>query len=318
MINIMVTGCAGFIGHGISKKLLDIGYRVIGVDNLNHYYDKKLKIKRLKDLKNSRFIFFKKDITEKSFQKVFLKYKIKYVINLAAQAGVRYSLRNPYAYFESNLKGFGNILELSRKFKVKHLIYASSSSVYGLNRKLPFSEDDQVDNPSQVYAATKRANELMAFSYSNLYNLPTTGIRFFTIYGPWGRPDMSIFLFTQKILSGIKLDLFDKGNNRRDFTFIEDATNLLSKVVFNPPHRKIPHEIYNIGRGKNYTIKKMIKLLEKYLSKKAKIKYSKHKKEDLKITKANNKKIVKQFKYNNFTTLENGIKFFVEWYKKNY
>ena len=314
----MVTGCAGFIGHGISKKLIDKGCRVIGVDNLNHYYDKSLKIKRLKDLKSNRFIFYKKDIRDKSLQKIFLKYKIKYIINLAAQAGVRYSLKNPYAYYESNLMGFGNILELSRKFNVKHLIYASSSSVYGLNKKLPFSEEDQVDNPTQVYAATKRANELMAFSYSNLYNLPTTGIRFFTIYGPWGRPDMSIFLFAEKIISGKKLDLFDKGNNKRDFTFIEDATNILSKIIFNPSPKKIPHEIYNIGRGKNYKIKEMIKFLEKYLFKKAKIKYSKHKKEDLKITKANNKKIVEQFKYKNFTTLENGIKSFVEWYKKYY
>ncbi len=312
----MVTGCAGFIGHGISKKLLGVGYRVIGVDNLNHYYDKNLKIKRLKDLQSNKFIFYKKDISDKSLQKVFLKYKIKFVINLAAQAGVRYSLKNPYAYFESNLMGFGNILELSRKFKIKHLIYASSSSVYGLNKKLPFSEEDQVNNPSQVYAATKRANELMAFSYSNLYNLPTTGIRFFTIYGPWGRPDMSIFLFTQKILSGKKLDLFDRGNNKRDFTYIEDAINLLFKAIFSPPKKNIPHEIYNIGRGKNYKIKEMIKYLEKYLYKKAKIKFSKHKKEDLKITKADNNKIAKKFNYKNFKTLEYGIKSFVEWYKK--
>jgi UDP-glucuronate 4-epimerase len=231
---------------------------------------------------------------------------------------VRYSLKNPYAYFDSNLTGFGNILELSRKFKVKHLVYASSSSVYGLNKKIPFSEKDQVNNPSQVYAATKRANELMAFSYSNLYNLPTTGIRLFTIYGPWGRPDMSIFLFTKKILSGKKIDLFDGGKNKRDFTYIEDATNLLSKITFNPSSKKIPHEIYNIGRGRAYKIKEMIKLLEKFLLKKTKIKYTKHKKEDLKITLANNKKIAKKFKYNNFTTLEKGIKSFVEWYKNHY
>jgi UDP-glucuronate 4-epimerase len=197
-------------------------------------------------------------------------------------------------------------------------VYASSSSVYGLNKKIPFSENDHVDKPSQVYAATKRANELMAFSYSNFYNLPTTGIRFFTIYGPWGRPDMSIFLFTEKILSGKKLDLFDKGNNKRDFTYIEDAKKLLFKVIFNPSKNKIPYEIYNIGRGRNYKIKEMIKFLEKYLGKNAKMKFSKHKKEDLKITIANNNKIMKKFNYKNFTTLEYGIKSFVEWYKKYY
>ena len=185
MISILVTGCAGFIGHGITKKLLNNGFKVIGIDNLNHYYDKNLKLKRLKDLKSNKFYFYKRNICERNLDKIFLKHKINFVINLAAQAGVRYSLKNPYAYFESNLQGFGNILELSRQFKIKHLVYASSSSVYGLNKKIPFSEKDKVDTPSQVYAATKRANELMAFSYSNLYKLPTTGIRFFTIYGPW-------------------------------------------------------------------------------------------------------------------------------------
>jgi UDP-glucuronate 4-epimerase len=318
MITVLVTGCAGFIGHGVTKILLHKGYKVVGIDNLNQYYDKNLKQKRLNDLKNDKFIFYKKDICDRNLDKIFIKYKIKIVVNLAAQAGVRYSLKNPHAYFESNLQGFGNILELSRKFKVKHLVYASSSSVYGLNKKIPFSENDHVDKPSQVYAATKRANELMAFSYSNLYNLPTTGIRFFTIYGPWGRPDMSIFLFTEKILSGKKLDLFDKGNNKRDFTYIEDAKKLLFKVIFNPSKNKIPYEIYNIGRGRNYKIKEMIKFLEKYLGKNAKMKFSKHKKEDLKITIANNNKIMKKFNYKNFTTLEYGIKSFVEWYKKYY
>tara|TARA_B100001287_G_C22663494_1_gene521621 strand:- start:536 stop:1495 length:960 start_codon:yes stop_codon:yes gene_type:complete len=318
MITVLVTGCAGFIGHGVTKSLLYKGCKVIGVDNLNDYYDKKLKLKRLDDLKNKNFKFYKKDISDRNLEKIFTKHVIKIVVNLAAQAGVRYSLKNPHTYFESNLNGFGNILELSRKFKVKHLVYASSSSVYGLNKKKPFSENDHVNRPSQVYAATKRANELMAFSYSNLYNLPTTGIRFFTIYGPWGRPDMSIFLFTEKILSKKKLDLFDNGNNRRDFTYIEDAINLLLKVIFSPPKKKIPHEIYNIGRGRNYKIKEMIKFLEKYLNKNAKIKFSKHRKEDLKITIANNNKITKKFNYKNFTSLEHGIRSFVKWYKIYY
>ena len=318
MITVLVTGCAGFIGHGVTKILLHKGYKVVGIDNLNHYYDKKLKLKRLDDLKNNNFKFYKKDICDRNLDKIFIKHTIKLVVNLAAQAGVRYSLKNPHAYFESNLLGFGNILELSRKFKVKHLVYASSSSVYGLNKKIPFCESDHVDKPSQVYAATKRSNELMAFSYSNLYNLPTTGIRFFTIYGPWGRPDMSIFLFTEKILSGKKLDLFDRGNNKRDFTYIEDVKKLLFKVIFSPPKKKIPHEIYNIGRGRNYKIKEMIKFLEIYLGKNAKIKFSKHKKEDLKVTIANNKKIMNKFNYKNFTSLENGIKSFVQWYKKYY
>ena len=318
MISILVTGCAGFIGHGITKKLLNNGFKVIGIDNLNNYYDKNLKLKRLKDLKSNKFYFYKRNICERNLDKIFLKKKINFVINLAAQAGVRYSLKNPYAYFESNLQGFGNILELSRQFKIKHLVYASSSSVYGLNKKIPFSEKDKVDTPSQVYAATKRANELMAFSYSNLYKLPTTGLRFFTVYGPWGRPDMSIFLFTKKILSGEKIDLFDKGNNRRDFTFIGDASNLLFKCIFSPSINKIPYEVYNLGRGKNYKISDMIKLLEKHLNKKAKFKYSKHKKEDLKFTEANNTKISKKFKYKNFMKLEDGIKLFVNWFKHNY
>jgi UDP-glucuronate 4-epimerase len=318
MITVLVTGCAGFIGHGVTKILLHKGYKVVGIDNLNQYYDKNLKQKRLNDLKNDKFIFYKKDICDRNLDKIFIKYKIKIVVNLAAQAGVRYSLKNPYAYFDSNLQGFGNILELSRKFKIKHLVYASSSSVYGLNKKVPFSEKDKVDSPSQVYAATKRANELMAFSYSNLYKLPTTGIRFFTIYGPWGRPDMSIFLFTKKIVSGEKIDLFDKGNNRRDFTFIDDASNLLLKCIFSPSKKKIPYEVYNLGRGKNYKIIDMIKILERNLNLKAKIKYSKHKKEDLKFTEADNTKISKKFKYTNFTKLEKGIKLFVNWFKQNY
>ena len=239
MITILVTGCAGFIGHGVTKILLHKGYKVVGIDNLNKYYDQKLKYKRLENIKNKNFYFTKLDIENKNkIEKIFSKFNFTHVVHLAAQAGVRYSLENPYAYFDSNLLGFGNILELSKKYKIKHLVYASSSSVYGLNKKTPFSEEDKVNAPSQVYAATKIANELMAFSYSHLFNLPTTGLRFFTVYGPWGRPDMSIFLFTKKILKNQFIDLYDNGNNRRDFTFIDDVASAVQRLTFQIPKKK--------------------------------------------------------------------------------
>jgi UDP-glucuronate 4-epimerase len=319
MNNILITGCAGFIGYSISKLFLKKNFKVVGVDNINEYYDPKLKLKRLNSLKNKSFTFLKTDLENKSkIENIFKKYKFDYVIHLAAQAGVRYSLENPYAYFSSNLLGFGNVLELSRKYKIKHLMYASSSSVYGLNKDTPFSEKDKVDSPSQVYAATKRSNELMAFSYSNLFNLPTTGIRFFTVYGPWGRPDMSIFLFTKKILENKVINLYDNGNNKRDFTYIDDVVSALFKLAFKKPNKKIPFEIYNIGRGVSLKIKDMIKILEKYLGKKAKVMYSNHKKEDLKITLSNNKKLIKKLKIKKFIDLDKGIKEFVNWYKDNY
>jgi UDP-glucuronate 4-epimerase len=319
MTHILVTGCAGFIGHAVVKNLLNKNFKVVGIDNINKYYDQKLKYKRLKDIKNKKFIFYKLDLNEKNkIEKIYKYYKFAYVVHLAAQAGVRYSLENPYVYFNSNLLGFGNILELSKRYKVKHLVYASSSSVYGLNKVTPFSEKDIVDSPSQIYAATKRANELMAFSYSHLFNLPTTGLRFFTVYGPWGRPDMSIFSFTKKILKNQIIDLYDNGNNRRDFTYIDDVVLAIHKLIFKKSKNKIPHEIYNIGRGSDFKIGDMIKTLEKYLGKKAIIKFSKHKKEDLKITLSNNKKLLRKIKIKKFTNLDKGIEEFVKWYKDNY
>jgi UDP-glucuronate 4-epimerase len=318
MKTILVTGCAGFIGHAVSKIFIKKKYKVIGIDNLNKYYDQKLKHKRLKNLKSKSFVFFKSNLQDRKIEKIFKKFKFDYVVNLAAQAGVRYSLKKPYTYFNSNLLGFGNILELSRIYKVKHLIYASSSSVYGLNKKKPFSEHDRVDHPGQVYAATKRANELMAHSYSNLYKLPTTGVRLFTVYGPWGRPDMSIFLFTKKILKREFIDLYDNGNNSRDFTYIDGVALALSKLTFRIPNNKIPYEIFNIGRGKALKIKKIIKILEKYLCKKARYIFSKHKIEDLKTTLCDNKKLVKKLKIVKFIGPDERIKRFVEWYKKNY
>ena len=237
-MKILVTGCVGFIGFHVSRKLILDGHFVIGVDSINNYYDTKIKKDRLNILNkfSKKFVFKKGDISNNLFlEKVFKKFNIDQVINLAAQAGVRYSIENPKAYLDSNLIGFFNILECSRKFKIKHLVYASTSSVYGNNSKLPFKENRHADHPIQFYAATKRSNELMAHSYSHLYGLPTTGLRFFTVYGPWGRPDMALFIFTKNILNGDKINLFNYGNHIRDFTYVDDIVEPIKRFI-----KKIP------------------------------------------------------------------------------
>ena len=233
-MSILVTGSSGFIGFHLSKRLLELGEKVIGYDNINNYYDIKLKLARKDYLENFannnsyKFNFFKADIENKEkLQEIFNRFDINTVVNLAAQAGVRYSLENPSAYINSNINGFGNILEMCRQNKVKHLIYASSSSVYGGNKKIPFSEKDSVDHPISIYATTKKANELMAHNYSHLYNLPTTGLRFFTVYGPWGRPDMALFLFTKSIIENKPIRIFNNGKMTRDFTYIDDIIEVL-------------------------------------------------------------------------------------------
>ena len=286
---ILITGAAGFIGFHTILKLLKKNYKVIGVDNINNFYDQKIKRDRVKILKSyskKNFIFFKKDISNyKEIEKIFSKNKIKLVINLAAQAGVRYSLQNPKAYFNSNLLGFYNVINLCNEFKVKRLIYASTSSVYGNNKKIPFKEEHTADHPIQFYAATKRANELIAHSFSSVYNLETIGLRFFTVYGPWGRPDMALFKFVKNIIENKSIHVFNYGKHVRDFTYIDDivdgililvnSNKIFKKKIFtnknfNPNVSDCKFKIFNIGSGKTTSLSKYINIIEKELKKKAK------------------------------------------------
>jgi len=330
---ILITGVAGFIGFHLALKLLKKNFLVVGVDNINNYYDIKLKIDRLKQikkLKNKKFIFYKADITQKSkIKKIFLKEKITYVINLAAQAGVRYSLKNPYAYIKNNLTGFFNILHLSKEFKIKHLIYASTSSVYGMNKKLPFLENQEVNHPLQLYAATKRSNELMAHSYSYLYQLPTTGLRFFTVYGPWGRPDMALFLFVRNMLKKKPINIFNNGNHKRDFTYIDDIVDGIYKIIFKIPNSKnfeelqpnnssAPFRILNIGNSKKVKLFSFIKEIENNLKVKAKKRYLNLQKGDVIDTWSNTREIKKITNFKSKITYKTGIKRFIEWFKKYY
>ena len=336
-MTILITGAAGFIGFHTAKKLLDRGDSVIGIDNFNSYYDVSLKKKRISILKKlktkKKFNFYKIDLTNTNkLQKLFKKHKIKKVINLAAQAGVRYSIQNPESYIKSNLIGFANILEVCRNFKILHLTYASTSSVYGANTKQPFKESHNVDHPLQLYAATKRSNELMAHSYSNLFNLPTTGLRFFTVYGPWGRPDMALFIFTKNILENKFIKIFNKGNHIRDFTYIDDIVDGVIKAndekvkknnnwnpkVDDPSNSRSPFKIYNIGNSKPVSLMKYIGLIEKYLGKKAKKKYLNLQKGDVPKTLSDISKIKKNLKYNPKTSVEVGVKNFINWYVKFY
>src|SRR4030066_1180410 len=282
---ILVTGTAGFIGFHLAKKLCESDWNVIGLDNLNNYYDVSLKNDRLNLLlPYSNFKFYKLDLADReSIKKLFEEQKFDFVVNLAAQAGVRYSLENPYAYVDSNLSGFLNILEGCRHNPVIHLIYASSSSVYGANTKMPFSVHDNVDHPVSLYAATKKANELMAHPYSNLYKIPTTGLRFFTVYGPWGRPDMALFIFTKRIAAGRPIDVFNHGKHRRDFTYIDDIVEGVVRVVDRIPKPNpnwsgndpdsatsyAPYALYNIGNNQPVELMYYIEVLEKTLGRKA-------------------------------------------------
>jgi|MDTB01.3.fsa_nt_gb UDP-glucuronate 4-epimerase len=335
-MNILVTGCAGFIGFHTCLLLIKKGYNVIGIDNLNSYYSVKLKKDRLKEIykiskiKKKQFIFLKKDICSYgALKNVFSKYKFKYVINLAAQAGVRFSISNPKEYLKTNINGFFNILDLSKKFKIKHLVYASTSSVYGANENFPLSEKNIADHPIQFYAATKRSNEIMAHSYSSLYNLPCTGLRFFTVYGPWGRPDMALYLFTKNIIQNKKVPLFNKGNHQRSFTYIDDIVAGIYKSLKNIPKRNkkwsskrpdpsysySPYRILNIGNNKSESLKKYLFYIEKNLNKKAKIKNLKIQQGDIVKTEADLKKIIKEIGYRPNTSIEEGVKRFIRWYK---
>jgi len=330
----LVTGSAGFIGFYLSKRLLNEGCSVIGLDNLNDYYDVNLKKDRLNILKqHEQFKFKYVDLKDKEkLEDIFKENKIDIVVNLAAQAGVRYSLQNPDVYIQSNVVGFLNILEMCRHYKIDHLVYASSSSVYGLNVKMPFSVHDNVDHPLSLYAATKKSGELMAHTYSHLYGLPTTGLRFFTVYGPWGRPDMALFLFTEAILNDKPIKVFNYGKMKRDFTYIDDIIEGVVRVLNNPPQpnpnwdktnpdpgtSSAPYKVYNIGNNNPVELMKFIETLEEKLGKKAEKKFLPMQDGDVPETYADIDDLVKDFGFKPSTSLNDGIERFVEWYKEYY
>jgi len=331
---ILITGAAGFIGFHLAKRLLDDGFGVVGIDNLNDYYDPTLKEKRLVILDEyPRFEFAKMDLKSRAgVETVMSNYGFGVVVNLAAQAGVRYSIENPHAYIESNIVGFTNILEGCRHEGVGHLVYASSSSVYGANTSMPFSVHDNVDHPVSLYAATKKSNELMAHSYSHLYGLPTTGLRFFTVYGPWGRPDMALFKFTDKILKGEPIDVFNHGNHRRDFTYIDDIVEGVVRVMNATPEgnpdwsgdnpdsasSKAPWKLYNIGNNQPVELMRYIEVIEECLGKKAEKNMLPLQPGDVPDTYADVDALVADVDYKPDTSIEDGIKRFVDWYREFY
>ncbi|EHS7014737.1 SDR family NAD(P)-dependent oxidoreductase [Escherichia coli] len=318
-IKILITGAAGFIGHALSKHLLNNGnYEVVGIDNMNAYYSVELKKSRLATLEeNSNFTFYKMDIADhESLDDLFVKSQFDYVVNLAAQAGVRYSIENPRAYTESNLVGFSNILEACRHHKIKHLVFASSSSVYGRNEKVPFSEEDRVDLPVSYYAATKKANEVMAASYSHLYNLPISGLRFFTVYGPWGRPDMAPWLFTDAILHNRPIKVFNNGDMLRDFTYIDDIVEGIVRLLDNPPVKDLPYEIYNIGNNRPEKLADFISAIEKACGIEAqKVNYPMQD-GDVPVTYADTNKLNQAVGFSPDTNLQSGIERFVAWFRE--
>ncbi len=333
-MKIIITGAAGFIGFHLSKHLINQSYDVIGIDNLNKYYDSKLKEERLLVLQqHNNFMFHKINLEDKtSIDKIFSIYKPDYVINLAAQAGVRYSIENPYAYVDSNLIGFMNILEACRNYPVKHLLYASSSSVYGGNKVAPFSTNHNVDHPVSLYAATKKSNELMAHTYSHLYGTPTTGLRFFTVYGPWGRPDMAYFSFTKDIIEGNPIKVFNHGKMERDFTYIDDIVEGIYKLIDRPPAANkewdeskddlsssfAPYKIYNIGNNQPVQLMKFISVLEEHIGKEAEKIYMEMQPGDVLRTYADVSDLERDIDFKPNTSIEEGLGKFVEWYKEYY
>ncbi|WP_302179979.1 NAD-dependent epimerase [Chryseosolibacter indicus] len=330
---ILVTGSSGFIGYHLAARLLKDNH-IVGLDNMNNYYDEGLKRSRLRLLEEeSNFEFYEMDLVDKeALDKLFTRYKFSYVIHLAAQAGVRYSITNPYAYLNSNLNGFLNIIEACRHHKVLHLIFASSSSVYGANKRMPFSTHDNVDHPISLYAATKKSNELIAHTYASLYNLPTTGLRFFTVYGPYGRPDMAMFLFTKAILEGKPIDVFNNGKMKRDFTYVDDViesiTRLIPKIpkpnkAWNgfypdPASSFAPYKIYNVGNNKPVELGKFIDVIEEKLGKKAIRNLLPLQSGDVLETYADVDELIEEVDFKPSTSIEEGIGKFIEWYLKYY
>jgi len=333
-VQILVTGCAGFIGMHVSERLLAAGHEVVGLDNMNAYYDPALKQARLVRLTpHGRFRFERLDLADRSgMARLFAAHRFERVVHLAAQAGVRYSLQNPHAYSDSNLVGFLNILEGCRHSQCPHLVYASSSSVYGANRKLPFSEHDGTDHPVSLYAATKKANELMAHTYSHLFGLPCTGLRFFTVYGPWGRPDMSLFLFTRAILEGRPIDVFNHGDMSRDFTYVDDIVEGVVRVMDRIPQpdpgaemsqpdpalSTAPYRVYNIGNHEPVQLMQFIAILERALGRSAEKRLLPMQPGDVASTYAQTDDLRRDVGFAPNTPLEQGISAFVAWYREFY
>lgn len=330
----LITGAAGFIGFHLSQRLLEEGCKVIGIDNLNDYYDVNLKKARLEIInKYDKFKFYKVDLEDKEgLGEVFKENKVDFVVNLAAQAGVRYSITNPDVYIQSNIVGFLNILEVSRHNKVEHLVYASSSSVYGMNEVMPFSIHHNVDHPISLYAATKKSNELMAHTYSHLYNLPTTGLRFFTVYGPWGRPDMALFLFTDAIINDKSIQVFNHGKMKRDFTYVDDIVEGVVRLLNNPPKENedwdrikadpgtssAPYKVYNIGNNSPVELMDYIKTIEKHIGKEARKDYLPLQDGDVPMTYADVDDLMEDVGFKPDTSIDEGVGKFVEWYKGYY
>ena len=320
MENILVTGAAGFIGFHLSKRLLDEGKKVIGFDNMNPYYDVRLKKSRLNILKEyDNFIFIKGDLADKeAVNRIFEQYRPEIVVNLAAQAGVRYSIENPDAYIESNIIGFFNILEACRYHKPKHLIYASSSSVYGANKKVPFSTEDKTDQPVSLYAATKKSNELLAYAYSKLYSIPSTGLRFFTVYGPYGRPDMAYYSFTEKIIKGEPIKVFNNGDMYRDFTYIDDIVEGIFRLLTFIPkedENNVQHKVYNIGNNHPEKLMDFIEILEECIGEKAVKEYYPMQPGDVYQTFADVEDLMEDVGFKPATGMKDGIEKFVNWAK---
>lgn len=328
--SILVTGTAGFIGFHLSKRLCALGYAVTGIDNVNDYYDVSLKESRLNILKNtSNFTFHQLDLTDKkAIDGLFERHRFDYVVNLAAQAGVRHSITHPYTYLESNLHGFLNILEGCRHYQTKHLIYASSSSVYGANKKMPFSVHDNVDHPLALYAASKKSNELMAHSYSVLYNLPTTGLRFFSVYGTYGRPDMALFIFTKAILEGKPINVFNHGQMKRDFTYIDDIVESIVRLIPKIPQPNkdwsglnpdpatsfAPYRLFNIGNNSTVELIRFIELIEQRLGKKAVKNFLPMQDGDVPEALADVNDLIREIDFKPSTPIETGVNNFIDWY----
>lgn len=333
-MKILITGVAGFIGFHLADLLLGENHQIVGIDNLNSYYEQSLKEDRLIILKNhSNFVFYKADLKNKpSVDQIFETHRPDYVVNLAAQAGVRYSITNPYAYLDSNLVGFMNILEACRNYPVKHLLYASSSSVYGGNKEVPFSTNHNVDHPVSLYAATKKANELMAHTYSHIFNIPTTGLRFFTVYGPYGRPDMAYYSFAKDILAGKPIKVFNHGEMKRDFTYIDDIVACISQLIDKVPTANkdwderlndlsssfAPYKIYNIGNNHPVELMRFITILEDQLGKKAEKIFMDMQPGDVMITYADISDLEKDIGFRPDTSIEEGLAKFVKWYQEYY
>lgn len=337
-MSILITGAAGFIGFNMAKKLIENGKEIIGLDNFNSYYDPKLKEARYKELikisqkKNIEISFYRDNLENKEkLENIFSKHNFSTVINLAAQAGVRYSIENPSAYIQSNIVGFSNILECCRQHQIKHLIYASSSSVYGSNKKIPFSEEDRTDSPNSLYAATKKSNEIMAHTYSHLYKINTFGLRFFTVYGPWGRPDMAPMLFTKNILEKKPISIFNGGNMYRDFTYIDDVINMMYKLINLisqgnnldshsselADNQKRSH-IFNVGNSNMVSLLEFIEKIENKLGIKSKKNFQEFQKGDVYKTMANSNKLRELIKYDSYTDLDIGLEYFIKWYLNFY